>query len=178
MREALEESSQNQKPSANALTLMMRLILMLNNFVFNNVNYLQKMGTAMGTRAAPSYSNIFMGKFEDQFVYKSRWYRFIRFWGRYIDDIFFIWTGTIESLKSFLKHMNSVHPTIKFTAKYSKHEVNFLDTTVKKHQNGSLSTDVYQKPTDNPAYLHKKSAHDHKLKQSIPYSQALRLRRI
>ena len=178
MREALEESSQNQKPSANALTLMMRLILMLNNFVFNNVNYLQKMGTAMGTRAAPSYSNIFMGKFEDQFVYKSRWYRFIRFWGRYIDDIFFIWTGTIESLKSFLKHMNSVHPTIKFTAKYSKHEVNFLDTTVRKHQNGSLSTDVYQKPTDNPAYLHKKSAHDHKPKQSIPYSQALRLRRI
>ena len=76
---------------------MMRLILMLNNFVFNNVNYLQKMGMAMGTRAAPSYSNIFMGKFEDQFVYKSRWYRFIRFWGRYIDDIFFIWTGTIES---------------------------------------------------------------------------------
>ena len=74
--------------------------------------------------------------------------------------------------------MNSVHPTIKFTAKYSKHKVNFLDTTVKKHQDGSLSTDVYQKPTDNPAYLHKKSAHDHKLKQSIPYSQALRLRRI
>ena len=34
---------------------------MLNNFVFNNVNYLQKMGKAMGTRAAPSYSNIFMG---------------------------------------------------------------------------------------------------------------------
>ena len=149
MREALEESSQNQKPSANALTLMMRLILMLNNFVFNNVNYLQKMGTAMGTRAAPSYSNIFMGKFEDQFVYKSRWHGFIRFWRRYIDDIF------LASLKSFLKHMNSVHPTIKFTAKYSKHEVNFHGTTVKKHQNGSLSTDVYQKPTDNPAYLHK-----------------------
>ena len=76
--------------------------------------------------------------------------------------------------------MNSVQPTIKFTAKYSKHEVHFLDkiATVKKHQNGSLSMDVYQKPTDNPAYLHKKSAHDHKLKHSIPYSQALKLRRI
>ena len=74
--------------------------------------------------------------------------------------------------------MNSVHPTIKFTAKYSKHDVNFLDTTVKKHQDRSLSTDVYQKPTDNPAYLHKKSVHDHKHRQSIPYSQALRLRRI
>ena len=120
MREALEENSQNQKPSANALTLMMRLILMLNNFVFNNVNYLQKMGTATGTRTTPSYSNTFMGKFEDQFVYKSRWYIFIGFWGRYIDDIFFIWTRTIEFLKRFLKHMNSVHRTIKFTAKYSK----------------------------------------------------------
>ena len=74
--------------------------------------------------------------------------------------------------------MNSVHPDIKFIAKYSKHEVNFLDTTVKKNQNGSLSTDLYQKPTANPAYLYKKSAHDHKRKQSTPYSQALRLRRI
>ena len=88
MCEALEENSQNQKPSANALSLMMRLILMLNNFVIKNVSYLQKMGMAMGTRATPSYSNISMGKFEDQFVYKSRWHRFIRFWGRYIDDIF------------------------------------------------------------------------------------------
>ena len=65
MREALEENSQNQKPSANALTLMMILILMLNNFVFNSVNSLQKIGTALVTRAAPSYCNNFMGKFED-----------------------------------------------------------------------------------------------------------------
>ena len=168
MREALEENSQNQKPSANVLTLMMRLILMLNNFVFNNVNHLQKMRTAMGTRAAPSYSNIFMGNFEDQFVYKSRWYGFIRFWGRYIDYIFFIWTETTESLKRFLKHMNSVHPTIKLTAKHSKHEVNFLDTTVKKHQNGSLSTDVYQKPTDNPAYFIKSRSMTINLKRAYP----------
>ena len=41
-----------------------------------------------------------------------------------------------------------------------------------------VSTDVYQKPTDNPAYLHRKSAHDHRLIKSIPYSQSLRLRRI
>ena len=102
MCEALEEISQNQKPSANALTWIMRLIMMLNNFVFKNVSCLQKMGTAMGTRAAYSYSNIFMEKFEDQLVYKSRWYRFIRFWGRYIDDTFFIWTGTIGVVGAIL----------------------------------------------------------------------------
>ena len=72
MRKALKENLQNQKPPANALTVIMRPILMLNNYVFKNVNYLQKMGTAMGASAAPSYSNIFMGKFEEQFVYKSK----------------------------------------------------------------------------------------------------------
>ena len=100
------------------------------------------------------------------------------FWGRYIDDVFFIWTGTLQSLKDFIKYLNSVHPTIKFTAQYSENAVNFLGTTVRKTKDGSLSTDVYQKPTDNPAYLHRNSSHDHMLKDSIPYSQALRLQRI
>ena len=36
MRGVLQENSQNQKPSVNALTLIMRLTLMLNNLVFNN----------------------------------------------------------------------------------------------------------------------------------------------
>ena len=36
------------------------------NFSFNNEHYLQKHGTAMGTRMAPSYANLFMGKFEQQ----------------------------------------------------------------------------------------------------------------
>ena len=82
------------------------------------------------------------------------------------------------ALKTFINYMNNVHPTIKFTAKYSKKAVSFLDTAVEKSVTGELSTDVYQKLTDNPAYLHRKSAHDHRLKKSIPYSQALRLRRI
>ena len=56
----------------------------------------------------------------------------MKFWGRYIDDVFFIWTGTLQSLKDFIKYPTSVHPTIKFTAQYSKNAVNFLDTTVRK----------------------------------------------
>ena len=67
MHEALSGSNRRRNPSANALTPLMRLVLILNNFVFNNVNYLQKMGVAMGTRSAPSFSNIFMGKFDGGF---------------------------------------------------------------------------------------------------------------
>ncbi|CAH3185130.1 unnamed protein product, partial [Porites lobata] len=56
--------------------------------------------------------------------------------------------------------------------------VNFLDTKVIKDVQRNISTDIFQKPTDTHPYLHWTSAHPPHLKQSIPYSQALRLRRI
>ena len=63
------------------------------------------------------------------------------------------------------------HPTytIKFTHEISRTEVNFLDTTVRKNEEGVVSTDVYQKPTDMHPYLHWTSAHPPHLKHSIPY---------
>ena len=45
-------------------------------------------------------------------------------------------------------------------------------------ENNKLKTDVYQKPTDCHPYLDYTSAHPSHFKTSIPYSQALRLRRI
>ena len=113
MHEALLRNNRRQKPPANALTLLVRLVLILNSFVFNNVNCIQKMGMAMGTHSAPSFSNIFIGEFEGKFVYTSWWFQFMKFWSRYINDVFFIWTGTSQSLKDLIKYLNSVHPTIK-----------------------------------------------------------------
>ena len=158
MQKTLEQENRDQKPLANSLTLLMRLILVLNNFVFNNVNYIQRMGTAMGTRSAPSFSNIFMGDFEQTFVYiciqmfvqnlpwRCCWMT---------DDVHQIlgplyrrhlfYMDWKPALKTFINYMNNVHPTIKFTAKYSEKAVNFLDTTVEKSVTGELSTDVYQK---------------------------------
>ncbi|XP_066291082.1 uncharacterized protein [Branchiostoma lanceolatum] len=67
-------------------------ILNLNNFEFNGGHYIQVQGTAMGTRVAPSYANIFMGKFEEQHVYKRNLKPLV--WWRYIDDIFAAQTST------------------------------------------------------------------------------------
>ena len=55
--------------------------------------------------------------------------------------------------------------------------VDFLDTTVflANHQ---LRTDLFYKPTDSHNYLLYSSAHPNKCKDSIPYSQYLRIRRI
>ena len=45
-------------------------------------------------------------------------------WWRYIDDIFFIWEHGEESLKVFIEQVDMFHLTMKFTAQYSKKEVN------------------------------------------------------
>ena len=68
---------------------LIRMILTTNNFSFSNEHYLQKHGTAMGTHMAPSYANLFVGKFEEQAIDISVLKPFI--WRRFIDDIVMIW---------------------------------------------------------------------------------------
>ena len=88
-----------------------------------------------------------------------------------------LWQHGEENLKISLEALNCCHPTIKFTADYSKHSVNFLDVSVKKLSN-RLITDVYIKPTDTHQYLHASSCHVFHSKKSVPFSQALRFNRI
>ena len=69
------------------------------------------------------------------------------------------------------------HPTIKFTAEYSKEEVNFLDLNIKVID-GELKTDLFVKTTDTHQFLDPTSSHPYDCKKGISYSQALRLGRI
>ena len=98
-------------------------------------------------------------------------------WWPYNDDI--LWFGNTwkRHLKSFLKIINSCHPTIKFTALYSLDKVKLLDVEVIRSGN-KLLTDLYIKPTDTHQYLEFSSCHVYHSKKSIPYSQALRFNRI
>ena len=85
---------------------------------------------------------------------------YVIIWVRFIDDIFLIWKGDIDSLTEFIDHpVNNAAPSIKFTHEICTNSVNFLDTTVLKDRQGNISTDVYQKPTDTHPYLHWTSAH-------------------
>ena len=54
----------------------------------------------------------------------------------------------------------------------------FLDGKNCNKQEGVLTTDLFCKPTDTRQYLHKTYCHLWHTKKAIPYSQALRLRRI
>ena len=153
------------------------LILTLNNFVFDCIHYLQIKGCAVGTICAPAYANIFMTNFELKYIYpyiKDKIKMFLRF----IDDLFMIWIGSEQELLNFMSDLNKKHPSIKFEFKYSQTKIEFLDVLVCKDQNNMQQTTIYRKQTDRQNYLDARSEHPKSLKDSIPYSQALRIKQI
>ena len=129
----------------------------------------------MGSRVAPSHANNFLGVFENDHVYTQS-----KLWLRFIDDIFVVWVEGRPNLEAIIHYLNSCHETIKFTAdtSISSTSVNFLDTTVNITESGTLDVDLYSKLTDSHNYLLYTSSHPLHCKNSPPYSQFLRVRRI
>ena len=163
-------------PHNNIIVNLTRMVLTHNNFDFNGEHYLQISGTAMGTRLAPSYANIFMDHFERTHVYPYTHQP--DFWGRYIDDCKMLWSLGSEKLNLFLSRLNSCHQSIKFTVNSSNRMVPFLDTRVYLLPNWTLGVTVHEKETDTHSYLMFDSDHPLHVKEAIPYSQFLRVRRI
>jgi hypothetical protein len=65
--------------------------------MFNGEHYLQISGTAMGTKMAPSYANMIMGRLERRLLYYSPTKPLS--WLRFIDDIEMKWVDGRESLE-------------------------------------------------------------------------------
>ena len=129
----------------------------------------------MGTKMTPAYANIFMGRLEEQLLKSVALRPFSRL--RFIDDIAMKWSHGRETLTAFLDKANNFHPTIKFTAVISTKQHVFLDT--KSSLVGeTISVDLYTKPKDTHQYLLPTSCHPKHYCKNVPYSLALRLRRI
>jgi hypothetical protein len=129
----------------------------------------------MGTKMAPSYANIFMGKLE-KLIIQSAPYKpnfLVSFYRRRCHEV----DESEENLNRFFDHANYVHPSIRFIHETSRNNISFLDTYT-TCDNGIMSTDIYSKPTDTHQYLSPQSCHPNHCTKSIPYSQALRIKRI
>ena len=170
------ETRTNKNPLTWVLLRILHLILTKTAFRFYDYMYEQISGTTMGTICAPSMAIIFMGKIEEEFLATRTLLPLV--WWRYIDDIFMVWPHSPTELYSFLSALNNVHETIKFTSNASQESVSFLDVMIHKDNKGQIETGLYTKPTDAHMYLHYNSYHPVHQKKSIPYSQAIRLRRI
>lgn len=107
----------------------------------------------MDTIAAPSYATIFMDKFEETHIYPFICNNYI-FYARYINDIFFIYTGNEEKLTEFLMTLNPVQDSIKFDHEKSTWSVTFLDTCIYINKNRKLQMTLHTKITDTHNYLH------------------------
>ena len=68
LKEAIDKK-QHKVVATTVIVTLMSLILTLNNFVFNDKDYLQIKGCEIGTICAPPFANILMGKFEETFIY-------------------------------------------------------------------------------------------------------------
>ena len=110
-----------QEPLTEAIVEVIGLILTNNNFTFNDQQFSQTKGTAMGTQMAPSYSNIFMDDLERRMLASMEETPLT--WWRYVDDVFAIWPHSVERLKTFLKSINEFHPLIKFTVEWCSKSV-------------------------------------------------------
>ena len=115
-------------PSPHTIGVLLETILKNNNLSFMDRHFLQLVGTAMGTKAAPPNSNLFMDRHKETTREAFIWA--IPFWKRFIDVIFMIFLGTTKQLQSTNDFMNNLNPTIKFTFEHSTQEIPFLDIKI------------------------------------------------
>ena len=85
---AEQASPDPMQPPAEVLGELIQVVLTNNVFEFDDKHYLQKQGTAMGTKMAPAYANMFMGSLEQKLNALGRGK--ILLWKRFIDDVFII----------------------------------------------------------------------------------------
>lgn len=130
----------------------------------------------MGTRMAPSYANIYMSYIEKKMLndYPLK----PKLWLRYIDDIFSIWQHGLDELIKFHQYMNSYRNNLTYTMEHSLHSLPFLDVRVLKGRDGRIQTTLFIKNTDAQSYLEYSSNHPKSQKDSIPFSQFVRARKI
>lgn len=97
----------------------------------------------METICPPFWTN-FTDHFENKFIYP-----FIKrtslVYLRFINDIFFIWTGNKKDLMKFLNELNSKDESFKFEHRISKTNLTLLDNAI-CIKNNKLYSKIYKKP--------------------------------
>ncbi len=107
----------------------------------------------MGSPLSPVMANLFMEEFEKNALATATLKP--GFWFRYVDDTLSSWCHGLDNLQRFLDHINSLHPSIKFTYKVQKDDktIPFLDVLFTVREDGSLGHNVYRRPTHTDRYL-------------------------
>lgn len=126
----------------------------------------------MGANFAPSYTNLTMGQWENQFIWNNNPFaQHVIFFGRYIDDIVIIWGGSLSQVDDFVAHCNANDLGLSFTAVWSRDSLAFLDLEL-SHEDVRIFARNYAKATAGKSYLHYDSCHHPQWVNNIPKGQA------
>ncbi|XP_041445945.1 uncharacterized protein LOC121402972 [Xenopus laevis] len=178
VRKLITQNPTYKGPCIEYTLELLEFVFQKNYFKFETNFYIQRTGNAMGSKVAPVYANAFMSAYEDQYIYGHELFKkYGSFYRRYIDDLFFIWSGPIDTLEGYINSLNTLNTAVRLTLNYSLQQINFLDVEIYKYK-GRLQTRIYTKATDRNTLLHYSSHHPRHLVNSLPKSQMIRVVRI
>ena len=150
-------------PSTNLLNIA-EFLLTKTWFLFNGEFYSQTDGVAMGGPTSSVVAEIYMQDHDKRLL--TTFNSPPKCYERFVDDTFSIIKRSL--LDAFFNYMNSLHPKIQFTIEEeSNGTLPFLDTLLKRNIDGTISVQVYRKPTHTDQYLNFESNHPHKTKESV-----------
>ena len=133
----------------------------------------------MGTPPAPNYANFYFGVHELEVT--ARFTQPLRFFKRYIDDIFGIWIcdddPTIDNLQ-WTAFQAAINDYGKLTWEFSDRSlsVNFLDLTINLNPRTlQITTKLYEKPRNLYLYIPPHSSHPTGVLRGLIFGNILRI---
>ncbi len=99
-------------------------------------------------------------------------------WGRFIDDVILIWSGSEIDLLAFHSYLNTTNIHLNLSLDFSFTQIHFLDLKIFKDNEGKLHTTIFRKETDRNAILRADRFNPSWLTDNIPFGQFQRLKRI
>ena len=124
----------------------------------------------------PNYACLFVGYVEEQ-IGQQYTGTVPQLHKRYIDDVVGIACCSRVELEEYIAFVSNFHPALQFTHTITETELPFLDINL-RISGDRIRTSIHYKATDTHSYLHYDSSDPRHCKESLPYSQLLRLRRI
>ena len=133
-------------------------------FKYDEKYYQQINGLPIGLSVSPVLADLVIQDIEESVLNKYK--KFIIHYGRYVDDSYLIVEK--EKIKQILEKFNNYEQRIKFTQEIEENSrIRFLDTLIIKNNDGSISIDIYKKPTFSGRYINFLSSHSMGIKIGI-----------
>lgn len=101
-----------------------------NYLCFQGNYYKQADGLEMVFPFSPFLAEMFMDKWQTEFLKSEPLAQHAVYWYRYVDDILCLWKRSTRQLGKFLENMNQWHSNIKVSMELGGPTINFLDFSI------------------------------------------------